>query len=465
MKNFEILVVGDLILDEYIDGVCERISPEAPVPIVRMTKKYVKLGGAGNVAIGISKLGAKTGLIGTVGLDENGTILRDLLESDAIDCDLVTDQFNRTNKKTRVQVDGHQLLRVDDEPIFLNTGGEVYNKLRAWLHKAKIVVLSDYNKGNLSQSQKIIELCKAQNKISIVDPKLADWNNYAGCSIITPNSKEFTAACEFEGLAGNSTKCCADELIKRHQIDAILLTLGSDGMKLYRKNTRVFDVPSVAQEVFDVTGAGDTTVAVLAKLIADGKNIEDAVNMANTAAGITVNKIGSYAVSLNEIDSALKSSKYVDVNTLVKKINELRKSSDVKIGFTNGCFDILHNGHIRYLHECKKHSDFLIVAVNSDQSVAKLKGDDRPIIHEKDRCEMLCALSMVDFVTCFDNETPEELIRMLKPDVLLKGGDYNVAEIIGSDDVISSGGKVQVVTYHDRYSTTFLIDKIRGAAL
>ena len=463
----DILIIGDVMLDEYIQGTCERISPEAPVPIVRFVDKLAKLGGAANVAIGTANLGIETALLGTIGSDKNGKVVQEMLETESVRHDFVIDLKNPTNKKTRIQVDGHQLLRIDEEPHCLATGEAVYEKFKLWISSIKLVVLSDYNKGNLSHSKKIISLCTFHKKIILVDHKVNNWDNYAGCDLITPNSKEFSEACIFEGLTGD-IETCAYKLIERYQVKAILVTMGANGMKLFRKNMPIFTVQSVAQEVFDVTGAGDTTIAVLAKFLSVGANIEEAILMANTAAGITVSKIGTYAVSQEELDYAnhkvttVYNKKILDAVRLSESVKKIRNTSNAKIAFTNGCFDILHSGHIRYLQECKKYADILIVAVNSDQSVSALKGFDRPINSAENRCELLSALSVVDYVTIFDADTPEELIKKIKPDALIKGGDYDVNEIGGSKFILENGGEVHALKYHQNKSTTAIINKIKG---
>ena len=463
----KILVVGDIMLDEYVGGTSDRISPEAPVPIVKVKERAFNLGGAANVALGVVKFGADASIISSVGCDNDASILVNLLEKGGVIPNLNHDAKLRTVKKTRIHVKGHQLLRLDEEQNDPNIGRSVFDIVKSVIKDYQTIILSDYNKGNLTHSIKIIKLATSIGITCIVDPKIKDWKSYFGCDLITPNSTEFEATCQFEGFKG-SMEDCAIRLMSLYSIKAILVTLGAEGMKLFRPGCTPYRIKSEAREVFDVTGAGDTVIAVLATCLTKGFEVEKAMLFSNYAAGITVSKFGTYAVTLAEVLEVLRrhpldefKAKIISSNELEHSLSELRNDKKIKVVFTNGCFDILHSGHIRYLSDCKSFGDLLVVGVNSDQSVARLKGPKRPINSIENRCELLSALAIVDYITVFDTDTPELLISQIIPDVLVKGGDYKPDEIVGSDFVKRNGGEIHCVPYHKNHSTSKIIKKIQ----
>lgn len=459
-----VLVVGDLMLDRYWYGETSRISPEAPVPVVHVGPAEERPGGAANVALNLAALGSKPVLLGLTGDDENADMLEAILTSAGVSCHFVRLATHPTVTKLRVLSHHQQLIRLDFEQGFVPQDASCIARYMAdCLDEIDVVVLSDYGKGTLTASLELIALARAQGKPVIVDPKGNDYSRYRGASVITPNRKEF------EGVVG----VCADDdelvqrghtLIQSELLDALLITRSEEGMTLLRHDQAPLNLPTLAREVFDVTGAGDTVVAVLAGAIAGGRSWPQATALANLAAGIVVGKLGAGTVSMAELRRALFAHEdsdfgVIDETRLLDVVDEARAHGE-RIVMTNGCFDILHAGHVDYLLRAKHLGDRLIIAVNTDKSVARLKGDSRPVNPLEHRMAVLAGLSSVDWVVPFDEETPERLICRLLPDVLVKGGDYRVEDVAGSECVMAAGGEVEIIDFRYDCSTSRIINTI-----
>ncbi len=463
-----ILVVGDLMLDNYLIGDCDRISPEAPVQIVDIKNERNGLGGAGNVVSNLVDLGAKVGILSVLGNDTTGELILEHLKEKRVQKHISIEEGRINSKKNRILVDNHQILRFDKEtrlPIAKTSENQIIDTFNEIAHLYDIFVLSDYAKGVLTDSvvRHIISYGKAQNKKVIVDPKVDDFNKYKGAFLLTPNKSEASIAL---GVSMNNTDAL-EKALKRmksdYDLEIAMITLNEEGIAFYdhRFNKR----ETYAKEVYDVTGAGDTVLACLALGFALELDNEMIVDFANAAAGIVVGKSGSATTTIEEIK--MYYSRYLKRNTYTDKVvsqNELKgfvekqKQKGYSFVFTNGCFDILHAGHISYLQEAKNLGDYLIVGINSDDSVKRLKGNDRPINSDTDRAKVLAALSFVDWVVVFKEDTPLELIKMIKPDILTKGSDYTINEVVGREHA----GKVELIDFLDDYSTTSIIERING---
>lgn len=463
----KILVVGDLMIDHYLWGSCQRISPEAPVQIVDIAKETTLLGGGGNVINNLKALGAQVSVSSVVGDDDNGVELLDMLKNIGVDTkNIIVQKGRKTSKKSRVIASSQQVLRYDkeskDEITDLSVEN-ILNPLSKSINDFDIVILSDYGKGVLTDvlCQGIIKLCNEKYIKVLVDPKGSDYRKYRGAYLLTPNKKEAMLA---TGVNIKDKETLQEALFKlktQCELKVSLITLSEDGIATYENELKIF--PTVAKEVFDVTGAGDTVIASIAFALSVGKNIEETAAFSNLAAGVVVGKIGSATVTLDEIeeyeaslhkstsDAHIKSFK--EIQTIVKRYNQNGK----KIVFTNGCFDILHVGHVKYLQTAKSFGDVLIVGLNSDESVRRLKGSSRPINTVDDRAYLLAALEVVDFVVIFEEDTPYELIKMIKPSVLVKGGDYKGKDVIGTE----FASELKLVDFVDGKSTTKTIQKIQ----
>lgn len=460
-----VLVVGDVMLDRYWTGDTSRISPEAPVPVVHIQDLQDRAGGAANVALNVASLNANVQLLGIVGKDEAADKLDALLNDSEINSSFERLDQCSTITKLRVLSRHQQLMRLDFEDDSLMAGGEALAKrTAAVLTKADVVVLSDYAKGSLNGSLKIINAARQASKPVIVDPKGTDFGKYQGATLLTPNESEF------ESIVG---KCDTNEeivsrankLIDQLNLTALLITRSEKGMVLVEQGQQPFFLSTQARDVFDVTGAGDTVVGVLAAAIAAGESLQSAANLANIAAGIVVSKLGAQSVSVAELEAERQhgdslGNGVITEEDLMAKVSQCKAQGE-KVVFTNGCFDLLHNGHITYLNEAAHLGDKLIVAVNDDASVVKLKGDKRPINSLSDRMAMLAALRCVDWVVSFSEDTPQRLIGRLLPDVLVKGGDYKVSEIAGAEKVEKNGGQVKVLSFKEGYSSTDMIERIK----
>jgi D-beta-D-heptose 7-phosphate kinase/D-beta-D-heptose 1-phosphate adenosyltransferase len=453
------------MLDEYWFGDTARISPEAPVPVVRARGAEQRPGGAANVALNVAALGARSVLAAVVGKDERGERLTRALEQRGVRCDLVRSPTLPTIHKLRVLARSQQLLRIDAEQS-LHSCAEEFGALFAKLvRQADAVILSDYAKGTLSRVAELVAAARAASIPVLIDPKGADFKRYRSAYALTPNRAEF------EAVVGP----CADEaeLLRKGEalraelgLELLLVTRGEQGMTLFERGAEPLTLPTQAREVFDVTGAGDTVIALLGAGVAAGLAAADAAALANLGAGIVVGKIGVATVSRSELTHALHSQGsggrgLVALPELVALVAEAKARGE-RVVLTNGCFDILHAGHVSYLEEAKSCGDRLIVAVNDDDSVRRLKGASRPVNSLADRMAVLAGLASVDWVVPFSEDTPAELVAKVVPDVLVKGGDYRVEQIAGGDIVLKNGGEVRVLGFKPGRSTSALIDALRN---
>lgn len=464
-KKPQILVIGDLMLDHYLWGSCERISPEAPVQVVNVNNETVVLGGAGNVVNNLTALGSDVSVLSVIGDDEAGSELLKYLEAAKVLCDsFVYEKGRKTSKKSRIIAGNQQIVRYDNESkhdISVESEEALVNGLKKIITSVDVMILSDYGKGVLTQkvTPTLIDLARKSGVKVLVDPKGTNYSKYKHATMITPNKKE---ASESTGLVLDNLQAVekAGFMLKEElSLETALITLSEDGIAIFDTEMRIH--PTVAQEVFDVTGAGDTVIASLAFALAVGNTIDDAVVFANAAAAVVVGKLGSATATIAEIDAYNNALGQHSSHAYIKtfdEISEVVKSfRDKKIVFTNGCFDILHAGHVTYLEKAKSFGDLLIVGVNADSSVKKLKGESRPINNEQDRAYLLSALHAVDYVVIFDQETPLELIKIIQPDVLVKGGDYEGKTVVGSE----IAKEVKLVDFVNGKSTTKTIEKIQ----
>jgi D-beta-D-heptose 7-phosphate kinase/D-beta-D-heptose 1-phosphate adenosyltransferase len=460
-----VLVVGDLMLDRYWIGPTSRISPEAPVPVVRIRKDETRPGGAANVALNVAALGATTALLGVVGEDEAARLLADETRANGIDAHFIASARAPTITKLRVLSRNQQLIRLDFEEPLGEVGGFDAAALRARFGEAlethDVVVLSDYGKGTLHDIASLVRAARAQGRRVLIDPKGSDWQRYRGATLLTPNLSEFEA---IVGICPSDDELVArgEALCRDLELDALLVTRSEQGMTLLVPGEAPLHVPAAAREVFDVTGAGDTVIATLAAALAAGATLARACVLANAAAGIVVGRLGTATVTRAELQHVLAGplaqGGVVDEAALLGAVAAARGAGR-RIVMTNGVFDVLHVGHARYLEAARRLGDLLIVAVNDDASVQRLKGPSRPLNRLADRMALLAALRCVDYVVPFTEDTPARLIAAVLPDLLVKGGDYRPEQIAGFDAVTASGGQVRVLPFHDGYSTTGLIDK------
>ncbi len=470
IPNFEqarVLVVGDLMLDRYWYGSTSRISPEAPVPVVHVGESEERPGGAGNVALNIVSLGGSSTLMGLVGADEAAGALVRRLEGAGVHCHFETAPGMPTVTKLRVISRHQQLIRLDFEDGFhaLDTTA-MQQRYSEMLTGCDAVVLSDYGKGTLSGVQGLIAAARAAGKPVLVDPKGSDYSIYRGATLITPNMSEFEAVV---GHCKNDEELVAkgEALLAGLQLDALLVTRSEKGMTLLRQGQPALHLPTKAQEVYDVTGAGDTVIATLATALAAGVEMAEATALANLAAGVVVGKLGTATATVSELRRALRGHDQTEGGVMTETRLEMlvrdAQAHGERVVMTNGCFDILHAGHVTYLEQARKLGDRLIVAVNDDASVKRLKGEERPVNSLAQRMIVLAALGSVDWVVPFGEDTPERLICHIKPDVLVKGGDYRPDQIAGGQCVTEAGGEVVVLGFVDGVSTTRIINLIRGS--
>ena len=484
-KKSKILIIGDAMLDKYFLGSTERISPEAPVPVLKVESEILKPGGAANVASNISSLGQDTTLIANIGIDTNGKILKKLIGAQKINLISKNDKNIKTTTKSRFISQNQQLIRVDDE-----TNDKINflmpSNIESQVKKCDALIFSDYKKGAQNNITKLIKLANKFKKPVFIDPKGDNFDCYKNSFCITPNRKEF------ENIVG---KCSSNQdivnkskkLITKLNLKSILITLGSEGMILVEKNLKPTKIEATSvNEVFDVTGAGDTVIATLCAtyLSSETKDLKFAAVVANIAAGEVIKKLGAQSISEKELSSKVyENLNLADEieNEYFSKLDELENFDRVisnerdltkilnlirelgfKIGFTNGCFDILHRGHIQYLDKARKSADFLFIGVNDDNSVKKLKGKNRPINSLKDRINFLNRATLDDaFIMKFSESTPLKLIKRIKPDILIKGGDYKANQIVGNEFVKKNNGEVKIIPFLKGYSTSNLIKKIK----
>lgn len=462
-----VLVVGDIMLDRYWYGATNRISPEAPVPVVKINALEERPGGAANVAMNVTSLGGEAKLIGLTGIDEPAKILTEQLHQQHVVCDFVALNSHPTITKLRVLSRNQQLIRLDFEEPFCDVDSlPLLQRIENALPQAKVMVLSDYAKGVLSSVEAIIKMAQQANVPVLIDPKGTDFTRYLGATLLTPNMSEFEAVvgpCHSE----EDIEVKGHQLIRDYDIKALLVTRSEKGMTLLQIGQPTYHLPTQAKEVFDVTGAGDTVIATLAASLAAGYTLEDSCFLANASAGVVVGKLGTSTVTQVELEDAIRARTdngfgVMSEEDLLKQVANARQRGE-KIVMTNGCFDILHAGHVSYLANARKLGDRLIVAVNSDQSVKQLKGESRPINPLMQRMIVLGALDSVDWVVPFEEQTPQRLIARILPDVLVKGGDYKPDQIAGSKEVIAAGGEVRVLNFEDGCSTTNIINSIKNS--
>ena len=464
MSTGNVTVIGDVMLDRFWSGASRRVSPEAPVPVVSVSGQEDRAGGAGNVAVNLAELGLSVSLVGLCGEDEHARALRSCVESAGVRWNVMPCPAE-TIVKLRVLSRNQQLLRMDFEESLASHANDLFVRYaQQHLADADLVVFSDYAKGSLALVQPLLAHCRELNKQTLVDPKGLDFERYRGATLLTPN------LAEFEAVVG---RCDTDEtLVKRAEalrasldLDGILVTRSEAGMTLVQAGQPPAHFSASAREVFDVTGAGDTVIAVMAGCLSAGLPMRDAAHFANHAAGVVVAKLGTASVSPEELTTAVSSAptgvaeNVLPETGLVNVLNDLRAAGQ-RIVMTNGCFDLIHPGHVRYLQQAKALGDVLVVAVNDDDSVRRLKGESRPLNPLDDRMAVLGALSAVDFVVSFSEDTPARLIEALAPDVLVKGGDYAVEQIAGHESVLARGGDVRVLDFVDGHSTSGLIERL-----
>ena len=465
------LVVGDLMLDEYLWGKAERISPEAPVQVVDVIREELRLGGAGNVVHNLAALGAQVSVCSVVGDDQNGRELLGQFCHHHIDTRAIfLDPKRRTSRKTRVVAAHQQIVRIDRESreaLPETVEQELCDWITIHAREHSVIVLSDYSKGVLTPAV-IASAISAAAGVGIpvlVDPKGMDFTRYGGATLLTPNRKEAEAASGISITDATSLAQAANVIINATGLQHLLITRSEEGMSLFSQGGEVVHIPTVAREVFDVSGAGDTVLATLAVGIASGFSMAEAARLANVAAGIAVGKLGTSIVTPQEIIDAV-SLDHKDSHAKIKSLDVLaaliaaEKNRGKRVVFTNGCFDLLHAGHVKYLQKARNLGDLLVLGLNSDASVRRLKGPKRPLIDQDERAHLLAALDCIDYVTVFDEDTPLELITALKPQILVKGGDYSLDGVVGREVVESYGGRVELITFVDGKSTTNIIERI-----
>ncbi len=463
-SHSNIVVLGDAMLDRYWHGDTSRISPEAPVPVVKIEQSEERVGGAANVALNVKALGAKSTLLSVVGQDEVGSLLIQMLEDKGVATQILQSNQIKTTLKLRVLGRHQQLLRLDFEDRYRWPAATLLNNLQKIILKTDILILSDYAKGVIAEPQPLIDFARENGVRVLVDPKNTDLSVYRGATILTPNLGEFEATvgrCETQEEIENKGLA----LLEKLDLEALLVTRGSQGMTLLQKNHEPVHIPAQAREVFDITGAGDTVIAVLGAALGAGTTFLEAAQLANLAAGLAVGRLGTATITADEIRDLLSTPKTnapLKILSLKDLQSELirRKARGERIVLTNGCFDILHAGHISYLQQARSLGDCLIIAVNDDASVQRLKGPTRPINTLIHRLQLLAALGCVDYVVPFSDDTPEDLIMTLTPDILIKGGDYQVSQIAGAPHVLSHGGKVEILPFVDGLSTTNMLKKM-----
>jgi D-beta-D-heptose 7-phosphate kinase/D-beta-D-heptose 1-phosphate adenosyltransferase len=469
-----VLVVGDVMLDRFVYGGVDRISPEAPIPVMQVEREIAMPGGAGNVARNLAALGAKVSLFGIVGDDIAADQLDEALALEpGIDAQLVVDETRRTIEKTRFIGSRQQLLRVDREnrgPPSEDAVGALIAAAAEALQHCAVVVLSDYAKGAVSEPviAALLKAATAAGKPVLVDPKGSDYSRYRGATLVTPNRAEAALATGEACDTDVSAVAAGHRLVQDAGIANVLITRGAKGMTLVQGGDAPLHLAAEAREVFDVSGAGDTVVATIAAALAVGRSLPQAARLANAAAGIVVAKIGTAVVHPEELRLALHMPDPHGIDAKVMTRQQARdrvalwRSRGERIGFTNGVFDLLHPGHLALLAEVRSECDRLVVAINADASVRKLKGDSRPVQDERHRAQLLAALTLVDAVVVFAEDTPIPLLELLKPDLLVKGGDYTVAQVVGGDLVRAYGGEVKVSRHVAGQSTTATIARLRS---
>lgn len=466
LNGKSVLCVGDVMLDRFMHGAVSRVSPEAPVPVIQMRKVVAMPGGVANVARNVGALGGRAVLVSAAGADGERRELEALLkEAHGVEFAILAVEGRNTTLKMRLVGNHQQIARVDVEDLHAfdeTVERELINTVESNLGRSDAVLLSDYRKGVLSESvtARCIELARAARKPVLIDPKGVDFRRYRRATCLTPNLAELSAAVGRSVTTHEQIVDAARSLVGMLELDAMLVTMSERGMVLVQADGRVHDVPAFAKDVVDVSGAGDTVIATLALASASGLPLETGMSMANAAAAVVVGKAGTSVCTIAELDRQLRADRGAEEQKIIGRLSDLRarvelwRQEGLTIGFTNGCFDIVHAGHIKLLKEARRQCDRLVVGVNGDDSVRRLKGIQRPINTSTDRCTVLEAMECVDAVTTFDEDTPLDLIRHLRPDVLVKGGDYALDTIVGADLVQAAGGKVVIVDLLPDVSTT-----------
>ncbi|MBN2372532.1 D-glycero-beta-D-manno-heptose-7-phosphate kinase [bacterium] len=466
-----ILVLGDLMIDEYLWGSVDRVSPEAPVQVVNVLREARTLGGAGNVIANLAALGGNVDVAGVIGDDSGAQWLLDQIDALGAghEC-LIRDPGRLTTKKTRVVAVNQQVVRIDREtrkPITNQQEGILFDYVRKGIERWHAIVLSDYGKGLLTESflEKAISLGREKGIRVIIDPKGVNYKRYRGAGLITPNKKEAIQGMGLENNKDWDIKGIGQNMIKELDLKSLVITLGPEGMCVFSPGDEPRLIHTKAREVYDVSGAGDTVVAAITLCLATGTELVKAAEVANLAAGVVVGKVGTATATQAEIlaylDSGyIMSSKIIRDRAALARLIAAHRQRGEKVVFTNGCFDLIHFGHIKLLHEAKSFGDILMVGLNTDESVRRLKGPSRPCLGEEERAHILASLSCVDYLTLFDEDTPLELIKQLKPDILVKGSDYSKDQVVGSDIVDAYGGQIRLVELAENFSTSRLIQKI-----
>lgn len=478
IKSCSVLCIGDVMMDRFVYGAIDRISPEAPIPVLLVEREKHMLGGAGNVVANLAALGAQATLVAVVGPDTVGADIQKQLEALGIKAALETSADRFTTVKSRFVSGTQQMLRVDREkvlPVPANVESNIISRIEQLVPETGAVILSDYKKGLLTDKiiSATIACAQRHGKPVIVDPKGHDFSRYRGATVITPNRKELETATGMKAGTDDELRAAALKLIKECDIGTVLATRSKDGMSIISGNgAPPVHIPAHVREIFDVSGAGDTVIATFSAGLAAGLPIRNAALLANIAAGIVVGKPGTATARPDEIRAALEENVVMEKPSAALRAPKLAtaqkaatqaerlRTRGLKIGFTNGCFDLLHPGHLSSLRQAKSHCDFLIVAINSDASVKRLKGPQRPVQNQEARADILSALDMVDMVVVFEEDTPISLIREIKPDTLLKGGQYKLEEVVGYDVVISYGGKIIRTDMEEGFSTTDTIARM-----
>ena len=472
LPRARVLVVGDVMLDRFVSGAVERISPEAPIPVVRIQSETAMVGGAGNVARNVAALGAAASLVGLCGDDATGRALHDQIAAlKGLEPHLVVERGRVTTEKTRFFGGSQQLLRADRE-VAANPGADAAKALLAAVDAgakgAGAIVLSDYAKGVVSAAVigRAIDQARRANAPVLVDPKGKDFRRYAGAAVLTPNASELAAATGMPMTSDDAVVAAATAALTQADVRAIIATRGKDGMTVVERGHPPVHLRVRAREVFDVSGAGDTVVATLAAALATGATLVQAAELANVAAGIVVGKVGTAVASHTEVLEALYArdllaadDKIVDLAGALDRVQRWRRNGET-IAFTNGCFDLVHPGHVSLLNQARAAASRLVVGLNTDASVRRLKGESRPILDDAARATVLASFTAVDLVVPFDDDTPLRLIETLRPDVLVKGADYTVATVVGSDFVQSYGGRVVLATLVPGASSTNIVSRI-----
>ncbi|GAM07919.1 bifunctional protein HldE [Geobacter sp. OR-1] len=465
------LVIGDLMLDEYLWGVTDRISPEAPVQVVDVKREELRLGGAGNVVNNLVALGCRVTACSIIGDDENGRLLLDEFAARGVDtAGVFVDPARKTSKKTRVVASNQQIVRIDRETrgaISSESERRLVEFIRSAAGECRVILVSDYLKGVLTPGVlgALADFGREAGIPVVVDPKGTDYGRYSGVTILTPNRKEAEAATGIAITDDGSLCTAARQLLDGAALDALLITRSEQGMSLFMGDGRTEHIPTVAREVFDVTGAGDTVLAMLGLALAGGMPFSEAARLANVAAGIAVGKVGTSTVTPGEIIAEVGRG-HLDSDAKIKNLDVMKRvagearNRGQRIVFTNGCFDLIHVGHVKYLQKARSLGDLLVLGLNSDASVRRLKGEKRPLINQDERAHLLAALDCVDYVVIFDEDTPLQLIEAVRPDVLVKGGDYTREGVVGHEQVESWGGRVELVEFVDGRSTSGIIEKI-----